>query len=626
MESADIKTTVTPETSIPEIVEQQEKSPIVPADDLNITSEQLLFALTSVPPSESTTSGTKEESSTNATKHISTSAEAMDVDSNEQEKSVIVKELLQPITPAQHMTEETASHSTTPPFTTINITPPVTTNPAPTGLGITPNKSTPPPTTTPSISLPSQSTTQPSKTNNNNNSSPALTNALSNLPDISAALRRLSSHSVPASVIEQLSSSPRIPNIINERRTSSSPSEILGNALAAVAANAAAASRSSPKQPQPQTNTATAIGNLAAITANISNLLHSGGFHRNSFSQEDTQKLAAAVAVARNGQQQQQQPSHQPQQQRRKSSMATVGNTFSNMIEMMGRNNSNTNHNTKPSTPIAAPVTPAPVKPKLIIKNEQVWKSLEGVEEKRLGFQLYTPQLVLPNLEANLNGIMEIRVPARYLTFENVRVKKRAVWGTDIYTDDSDIVAMAIHSGKFEPVFVEPEVDAEDPFALAIAGKKRESLEAAKKLALSGKKWVCHDNLIPDYDLQITVRVLPTLQHYTSCTRHRIKSREWAKHDGMSLFVNKVEKIKRGEARLRGRSTIKSNMFAYEKYRREALGLTSSSHPKSRDVNETKLSTQPTRYPNCRVKKTPRVMRMFQIRSEMTTSNKDIEE
>lgn len=103
---------------------------------------------------------------------------------------------------------------------------------------------------------------------------------------------------------------------------------------------------------------------------------------------------------------------------------------------------------------------------------------------------------------------------------------------------------MAIHSGKFEPVFVEPEVDAEDPFALAIAGKKRESLEAAKKLALSGKKWVCHDNLIPDYDLQITVRVLPTLQHYTSCTRHRIKSREWAKHDGMSLFVNKVEKIK----------------------------------------------------------------------------------
>lgn len=209
-----------------------------------------------------------------------------------------------------------------------------------------------------------------------------------------------------------------------------SPSEMLGNALAAVAANAAAASRSSPKQPQAQNNNAaTAIGNLAAITANISNLLHSGGFHRNSFSQEDTQKLAAAVAVARNGQQQQQ----QQQQQRRKSSMAAVGNAFSNMIEMMGRNKVS--------------------KPKLIIKNEQVWKLLEGVEEKHLGVQVYSPQLLLPTLQGALNGLMEVRVPARYLTFENTRVKKRALWGTDIYTDDSDIVASKINK-KNKNVFV----------------------------------------------------------------------------------------------------------------------------------------------------------------------------
>lgn len=101
---------------------------------------------------------------------------------------------------------------------------------------------------------------------------------------------------------------------------------------------------------------------------------------------------------------------------------------------------------------------------------------------------------------------------------------------------------MAIHSGKYEPQFVEPEVD--DPFVLAISGKQRESIEAAKKLALSGKKWVRHDNLIPNYDLKVTVRVLPTLQHYASSIRHKIKSREWTKHDGMSLFVTKVEKTK----------------------------------------------------------------------------------
>ena len=382
--------------------EQQEKA----VDDVNITSEQLLLALTSIPSVEDT-SGTIKEGPVVSTADSS----AMEIDlpaEKKSEEATIIKgeELKQElITPEKAQTE--TKTTTTP---SVGSKPP--TNP-PTGLGITPNISTTSAVMPPTAAA-ANSGVKP------NTSSPSLSNALTSLPDISAALRRLSSHST-ASVIEQLSSSsPRIPNMMNtERRSSSSPSEILGNALAAVAANAAAVSRSSPKQPQPQGGSnnggaATAIGNLAAITANISNLLHSGGFHRNSFSQEDTQKLAAAVARHN-----QPQPSP-PQQQRRKSSMAN--HAFSNMIELMGRNK---------------PVH----KPKLIIKNEQVWKSLEGIEEKHLGYQLYTPHLLLPNLEGCLNGIMEIRVPARYLSFENMRVKKRAVWGTDIYTDDSDIVA-----------------------------------------------------------------------------------------------------------------------------------------------------------------------------------------
>lgn len=103
---------------------------------------------------------------------------------------------------------------------------------------------------------------------------------------------------------------------------------------------------------------------------------------------------------------------------------------------------------------------------------------------------------------------------------------------------------MVIHSGKYEPQYKEPEIDSNDPFALAIAGKPREATEAAKKLALSGKKWIRQDALIPDHDLKVTVRVLPRLQSYTGSIRHRIKSRDWKKHDGMSLYVNKVEKIK----------------------------------------------------------------------------------
>jgi hypothetical protein len=102
---------------------------------------------------------------------------------------------------------------------------------------------------------------------------------------------------------------------------------------------------------------------------------------------------------------------------------------------------------------------------------------------------------------------------------------------------------VAIHCGKYQPQFIEPQVEPGDPFALAVAGKQRESIEAAKRLALCGKKYV-HQHAKPDHDLKVTVRVLPTLQHYAGSIRHKLKSREWGKHDGMSLFVDKVEKIK----------------------------------------------------------------------------------
>lgn len=421
-------------------------------EDASITSEQLLFALTSVPPTETETVTKEEESGQVADKPTVSHRPSVS------EAPVSVH----PIYTAAPAVPEIKAPSP----------PPVLSASTP-GLGITP--ATPPPqspktnpsqttitTTNTNETNPSSSTSIPTKTSN----SPLLTNAtnmnLTNLPDISAALRRLSSANVSASVIEQLSSSSHLPNIgqlnsnsNNERKGSTgdvSPSEILGNALAAVAANARP--MPSPKQPhqQPQLQqpsqpqnaqaTATAIGNLAAITANISNFLHSGGFHRNSFSQEDTQKLAAAVAVARNTQQQQ--PSLG---QRRKSSMAVVGNAFSNMLDqaiLMGRNKSISEGTS--NKPFQQP------KPKLIIKNNLVWKSLEGMEEKALGFQLYSPHLLLPNLENSINGLMEIRVPARFLTFENTRVQKRALWGTDIYTDDSDIVASKLVIGYIKQV------------------------------------------------------------------------------------------------------------------------------------------------------------------------------
>ncbi|SAM00395.1 hypothetical protein [Absidia glauca] len=203
--------------------------------------------------------------------------------------------------------------------------------------------------------------------------------------------------------------------------------------------------------------------------------------------------------------------------------------------------------------------------PKVIIKNEQVWKAVKGKKETDLGFFLYQPSMLLPNFQDHVNGVLQVRVPARYLTYENPKVKKRAVWGTGIYTDDSDIVTMAIHSGKFIPDHHDPELESNDPFLLAVSGKTVDLIRAAtKKHALSPKTYLKsrRDDTVPDHDIKVTLRVLPKLQHYTSTIQHRIKSRPWGgNHDGISLFVEKVEQLEKGEARLCGRGSLKSNVF-----------------------------------------------------------------
>jgi hypothetical protein len=47
---------------------------------------------------------------------------------------------------------------------------------------------------------------------------------------------------------------------------------------------------------------------------------------------------------------------------------------------------------------------------------------------------------------------LQIRIPAEYLTFNgNIAARARALWGTEVYADDSDIVAgMTLVSGFCE--------------------------------------------------------------------------------------------------------------------------------------------------------------------------------
>ncbi|GMM33609.1 hypothetical protein DASC09_009340 [Saccharomycopsis crataegensis] len=127
--------------------------------------------------------------------------------------------------------------------------------------------------------------------------------------------------------------------------------------------------------------------------------------------------------------------------------------------------------------------TPKPfIKPKVVVSNEEALGFAGKFPRKRLGSMVYSlsPTLslqamldndtredkeleevykkeieknhtfVIPELRDHINSIITVRIPKFYLQHKNnpnLSVKRRSVWGTDIYTDDSDIVAILKHCG-----------------------------------------------------------------------------------------------------------------------------------------------------------------------------------
>jgi len=78
--------------------------------------------------------------------------------------------------------------------------------------------------------------------------------------------------------------------------------------------------------------------------------------------------------------------------------------------------------------------------PRLIVRNDPSLK-MEGRQENFLGYFRYDPAQLLPDMQGKENSLLEVRVASSYLTYDNLKVQKRELWGTDVYTDDSDIVA-----------------------------------------------------------------------------------------------------------------------------------------------------------------------------------------
>lgn len=153
---------------------------------------------------------------------------------------------------------------------------------------------------------------------------------------------------------------------------------------------------------------------------------------------------------------------------------------------------------------------------------------------------------------------------------------RRALWGTDIYTDDSDVVAACIHGGWIRGEWPD-DIDV-DMLGLdeVVDAEARDNKDKKSR----GKEPI-DPQPIPDYlgappktgplpvpegrDMHVVVMVLPKLEKYTSSVRFGIKSREWggkfgrdgqrSSHDGLSFMIKSVRFVTNGagaQARLRG--------------------------------------------------------------------------
>ncbi|RLM55179.1 hypothetical protein C2845_PM10G05170 [Panicum miliaceum] len=138
-----------------------------------------------------------------------------------------------------------------------------------------------------------------------------------------------------------------------------------------------------------------------------------------------------------------------------------------------------------------------------------VYKAGECMQELLKSWKEFEATQDAKNAESLQNGpTLEIRIPAEFVTSTNRQVKGAQLWGTDIYTNDSDLVAVLMHTGYCSPTSSPP------PSAIQ--------------------------------ELRATVRVLPPQESYTSTLRNNVRSRAWGDGIGCSFCIERCCIVKKG--------------------------------------------------------------------------------
>lgn len=248
--------------------------------------------------------------------------------------------------------------------------------------------------------------------------------------------------------------------------------------------------------------------------------------------------------------------------------------------------------------PAAKPQNVAPVippKPKLIITSKAVLESVANRPRNHLGDFIYEPglkaQRLLPKtpthrsfvsnptplpwemIKDKENCTLTVKIPRVHLSpVAREEITARGyLWGTDVYTDDSDVVAACIHSGWIKGEWSE-EVDSSmlelEPGS---DSKRRKGKTANGVVDLDSEGLITSPPTsgpmpVPaQRDLHVNILILPRLTKYASTNRYGITSREFGGeygnrhsiHDGISYMIKSIRWVENGaqpQARLRGKA------------------------------------------------------------------------
>jgi hypothetical protein len=133
----------------------------------------------------------------------------------------------------------------------------------------------------------------------------------------------------------------------------------------------------------------------------------------------------------------------------------------------------------------------------------------------------------------------------------------RKVWGTDVYTDDSDIVAMCLHAGWIKGPTLQDVPSWVPPGKATLAWRQMtkvyddqgmQQIQDSSNGAATGHKKSKRskaervEQFNSTLDLSVIIRIAPKLIAYKGSQRCGVKTRSWGNgHDGVSLVIESIK-------------------------------------------------------------------------------------